>query len=122
VLGIDPFRKSQSKKSDRDEIYECHGDVLCPNPKCITSSPAERRYLSNKAVIVSRKPRTLRCLYCDTMIRIGFIGRRATKTYVPEDQAQGVSHVAGLAMFVTEEQAQNAGYHLAQSRPRRKQA
>jgi aspartate carbamoyltransferase catalytic subunit len=122
VLGIDPFRISQRKKAKEGEIYECHGDVLCPNPRCITSSPVERRYLSNRAVIVNRKPRTLRCLYCDTTIRIGFIGRRATRTYVPEDQAPEVSHLAGIAMFVTEEQAQNAGYNLAQARPRRKRA
>jgi aspartate carbamoyltransferase catalytic subunit len=122
VLGIDPFRTSHRKNAIPNEIYERHGDVLCPNPKCITSSPVERRYLSNKATVVSRKPMMLRCLYCDTTIRIGFIGRKATRTYLPQDQAREVSHSAGIEMFVTEEQAQSAGYHLAQARPRRKRA
>jgi aspartate carbamoyltransferase catalytic subunit len=122
VLGINPFRRSQTEKADKPEIYESYGDILCPNPKCVTSSPTERRYLSNRAILVNKRPTTLRCLYCDTVIRIGYIGRKTTRTYVPEHQVQQANQLAGAVMFVTEEQAQNAGYNLAQVRPRRKRA
>jgi aspartate carbamoyltransferase catalytic subunit len=111
VLGINPFRTSNTKDGPRDQIYECNY-LLCPNSRCITHNPVEQRYLSNKAAVLSTKPTVLRCVYCDTSIRIRFIGREKTRTYVPDESARKVTNLHRVAMFVTEDQAQKAGYTL----------
>jgi aspartate carbamoyltransferase catalytic subunit len=120
VLGIAPFRSSHAKEKTEktpSRIYERQGEPLCPNPRCITHDPAERRYLGNKAVIVHCKPAILRCLYCDTSIRIGFVGQAKTRTYLPETQAGELIDLHGIAMFATEEQARNAGYTARNGQP-----
>jgi aspartate carbamoyltransferase catalytic subunit len=78
VLGIVPFKSQCAEQPLSGQICKSEGDSLCPNRKCITNNPIERRYLPNKAVILRDKPTTLRCLYCDTTVRVAFeeTGRR----------------------------------------------
>jgi aspartate carbamoyltransferase catalytic subunit len=121
VLGIEPFGISNIKKKAQGQIYESDGDPICSNPRCITHNPAERRYLSNRAVVLRREPTILSCTYCDTSIRIRFVGHAKTKSYVPEEQAGALADLDGIAMFATEDQARNAGY-TARGGQRRKPA
>jgi aspartate carbamoyltransferase catalytic subunit len=118
ILGIDPFKTRRAEQPSSCQIYKSEGDALCPNPRCITNNPIERRYLLNRAVVLRGKPTTLRCLYCDTTARIAFIGQTKSRTYVPEHEAPELHDIAGLAMFTSEEQARRAGY-MAQGAPAR---
>ncbi len=110
VLGIKPFRLPHTTEKAPGRIYARQGDPICPNPRCITHNPVERRYLSNRAIVLHSRPMILRCLYCDTSIGVGFIGYAKTRTYLPERQAGELAELDGIALFVTEDQAQHAGY------------
>jgi aspartate carbamoyltransferase catalytic subunit len=109
VLGIRAFHTSEETVRE-DMIYE--GDIPCNNPKCITHNPAEQRYLINKAVVIPRKPTRIRCIYCDTSVDIGFVGRKASRTYVPEVQMPEIKDLHGIIFFAREDQARAAGYRL----------
>jgi aspartate carbamoyltransferase catalytic subunit len=119
VLGVSPFKTHHARESLPGRLYTSEGEALCPNPRCITNNPAERRYLANKALVLKGKPTALRCLYCDTAIRVAFIGRTKSRTYVAEPEAAEVRDLEGLAMFRDEDQARRAGY-AAQGMPGRK--
>jgi aspartate carbamoyltransferase catalytic subunit len=110
VLGVNPFKTRPTEKAAHDLIYKSEGDALCPNGKCITNNPIERRYLSNKALVLRGKPTILRCVYCDMTVRVAFVGNIKWKTYVPEHEAPEVRDVTGVAMFTSEDQANRAGY------------
>jgi aspartate carbamoyltransferase catalytic subunit len=119
VLGVSPFRTHHARESVPGRIYASAGEALCPNPRCITNNPAERRHLVNKALVLKGKPTMLRCLYCDTAIRVAFIGETKSRTYIAEPEAAEVRDLAGLALFRDEDQAKRAGY-AAPGMPERK--
>ena len=119
VLGVSPFKTHHARESFPGRIYRSEGEALCPNPRCITNNPAERRYLANKALVLKGKPTTLRCLYCDTAIRVAFIGQTKSRTYLAEPEAAEVRDLEGLALFRDEDQAKRAGY-AAHGMPDRK--
>jgi aspartate carbamoyltransferase catalytic subunit len=121
VLGIEPFRLAPATEKIQGQIYQRDGDPICPNQRCITRNPVERRYISNRAVVLRNAPTLLRCGYCDTSFRIGFVGQAKTKTYIPDEQAGELADLDGIALFVSEDQARNAGY-TARGGQRRKPA
>ncbi len=121
VLGIVPFKTQRTEERFPDQIYKSEGEALCPNPKCITNNSVECRYLSNKAVVLRGKPTTLRCLYCDTTVRVALIGQTESRTYVSEHEVPEIRDITGIAMFTSEEQARRAGY-MARGTPTREHA
>jgi aspartate carbamoyltransferase catalytic subunit len=110
VLGIVPSRLSSAKEKVHGQIYQREGDPICPNLKCITHNQIERRYISNRAIVLGTGPTILRCEYCDTSIRIRFVGHVKTKTYAPDERAGELADLDGIVMFTSEDQARNAGY------------
>lgn len=121
VLGVNPFKSRHSRDSFPGQIYKSEGEALCPNPRCITNNPAERRYLASKALVLKRRPITLRCLYCDTAVRVAFVGQTKSRTYIPEQDIAELCDIEGLALFRDEDQARQAGY-AAQGVPGRRHA
>ncbi len=46
-------------------VYKQDTGIKCPNPKCVSIQATETRYLKPEFKIVSFKPLTLRCSYCE---------------------------------------------------------
>jgi len=46
-------------------VYKRDFGVRCPNPRCVSVQEAETKYLKPEFKIVSLKPLTLRCVYCE---------------------------------------------------------
>lgn len=46
-------------------VYKQDTGIKCPNPKCVSIQVTETRYLKPEFKIVSFKPLTLRCSYCE---------------------------------------------------------
>ncbi len=46
-------------------VYKRDSGVRCPNRNCVSNQETEVRYIKPEFRIVSRKPLTLRCTYCD---------------------------------------------------------
>jgi aspartate carbamoyltransferase catalytic subunit len=61
VLGIEPFRAAETVPQRR--VY---GGLECPNPRCITQHPSEKRHLSPKFWLVRSTRTYARCVYCET--------------------------------------------------------
>lgn len=110
MLGIDPFRTQHTEEPLQRQIYKSEGESLCPNVRCITNNPAERRYLSNKVLVLGSKPMMLRCLYCDTTVEVACIGQAKSRTYLPAHGVPEIRDLSGVVMFTSEEQAKRAGY------------
>jgi hypothetical protein len=111
VLGIVPFGVSKIDHERRSAIHHFTDMLVCPNAKCVTNSPIERRYLSNQSIVLPGRQESLRCWYCDTSIAVGFVGHTRTKTYTPYDCAKKLTDLDKIVLFANEEQALAAGYH-----------
>jgi len=46
-------------------VYRRESGIRCPNPRCVSLQETEANYLKPEFKIVSRKPLTLRCIYCE---------------------------------------------------------
>ena len=46
-------------------VYRRESGIRCPNPRCVSIQETEIKYLKPEFKIVSRKPLTLRCPYCE---------------------------------------------------------
>ena len=46
-------------------LYRRESGVRCPNPRCVSVQETETKYIKPDFKIVSRKPLTLRCIYCE---------------------------------------------------------
>lgn len=46
-------------------VYDRNSGIKCPNPKCVSLQATEIKYLKPQFKIVSYKPITLRCSYCE---------------------------------------------------------
>jgi aspartate carbamoyltransferase catalytic subunit len=110
VLGIEPFKSVHVAAEASSPVYEHEGGILCPNPRCITHSPAEQRYLAQRAHLLLREGLSLRCAYCDTPIPIAVIGHKKSKTWEQNDGAARPLRLADTAFFRDEEEARRAGY------------
>jgi aspartate carbamoyltransferase catalytic subunit len=110
ILGIVPFASEANAVKRKSETLPSI-ERICPNPKCITHSPAEQRYVSHRAEVVrTRKPSTLRCVYCDTTVPVAFIGYRDSHTYVPEANLDKLPNLNNIMLFASEEEARSARF------------
>jgi aspartate carbamoyltransferase catalytic subunit len=95
-------------------IYKRDSGVKCPNRNCVSNQETEVRYIKPRFKVVSRKPLTLRCIYCDHELHPQYIassewhqGRLESKRYHSAD-----SHFArkirpeNLIIFASEKEAQ----------------
>jgi aspartate carbamoyltransferase catalytic subunit len=110
VLGIVPFNTHRLNEKIRPEVYVHEGSqTLCANAKCITHSRAEKN-LPQKFAIIERQPIMLRCLYCETSISVGIVADKCKHTYENRDHLDSQSSVKDISLFITQEQALEAGY------------
>jgi len=107
-------------------VYNREYGVKCSNPRCVTWQETEKNYLKPQFKIVSLKPLTFRCIYCEhgtepkyvasTEWQPGDDGRQALQ---PGQQPPGKENQAGnLIAFDSAEEAEKHGYlpgHYAQS-------
>jgi len=54
-------------------IYRRDSGVRCPNPLCVSNQETEVRYINPEFKIVSLKPLTLRCIYCEHELQPQYI-------------------------------------------------
>jgi aspartate carbamoyltransferase catalytic subunit len=96
-------------------VYKRDSGVKCPNINCVSNQETEVRYIKPEFKIVSRKPLTLRCLYCDHELHPQYVassdwheGRLENKKYHSVD-----SHLArkikpeNLIVFASENEAKS---------------
>jgi hypothetical protein len=99
-------------------VYKRDSGVKCPNTKCVSNQETEVRYIKPEFKIVSLKPLTLRCIYCEHELYPRYIassewheGKLENKKYHSAD-----SHWArkikpeNLIIFDSEEGAQSQGF------------
>jgi len=99
-------------------LYRRGFGAKCPNPRCVSVQETETRYLKPEFKIVSHKPLTLRCIYCEHGFEPKYIassdwheGRLAEKKYHSAD-----SHLArkikpdNLIIFNSEIEAEAYGF------------
>ncbi|MCD6299552.1 MAG: hypothetical protein J7L78_00040, partial [Dehalococcoidales bacterium] len=73
-------------------VYRRESGIKCPNPRCVSRQETEIKYLKPEFKIVSRKPLTLRCIYCEHGFEPKYIassdwheGKLETKKYHSAD-------------------------------------
>ena len=99
-------------------VYRRESGIKCPNPRCVSLQETEIKYLKPEFKIVSRKPLTLRCIYCEHGFEPKYIassdwheGKLETKKYHSAD-----SHWArkirpeNLLIFNSESEAEAHGF------------
>jgi aspartate carbamoyltransferase catalytic subunit len=99
-------------------IYKRDSGVKCPNMNCVSNQDTEVRYIKPQFKMVSRKPLTLRCTYCDHELHPPYVassewheGKLENKKYHSAD-----SHFArkikleNLIIFASEEDARAHGF------------
>ena len=64
VKEIPPPQEDSLPKIDYP-VYKRDFGVRCPNPRCVSVQETETKYLKPEFKIVSFKPLTLRCVYCE---------------------------------------------------------
>ena len=102
-------------------VYQRDYGVKCNNPHCVTRQESEQKYLKPGFKIVSRKPLTLRCVYCEHGTEPKYVassewheGKLEFKNYHP-----GTSHWAkriqpeNLIAFDSEKEAGEHGFKPA---------
>jgi aspartate carbamoyltransferase catalytic subunit len=116
ILGIEPFRSSRLDLHNSSDTY-IHDDdkTLCVNEKCISHNLAEKN-LPKKFIMIGQQPIRLRCLYCETSFAVGIIGDRQKRTYIQQDYFQGAENLKKITLFISQEQAREAGFAAADGR------
>jgi hypothetical protein len=95
-------------------VYRRDSAVTCSNAKCVSNQETEVKYIKPEFRIISRRPFTLRCVYCDHDLHPQFVassdwhqGKLESKKYHSAD-----SHMArkikpeNLIIFASEKEAQ----------------
>jgi aspartate carbamoyltransferase catalytic subunit len=91
---------------------------VCPNPRCVSIQATETKYLKPEFKIVSTKPLTLRCVYCEHGFEPKFVAstdwhehKLDTKKY-HSAKSHWSRHIRSenLIVFNTEEEAQAHGF------------
>jgi aspartate carbamoyltransferase catalytic subunit len=110
LLGVSPFKADGSDDRRGWDIYLHEADeTLCRNERCISHSSAEKN-LPKKFIINDRQTALLRCLYCETSVRVYFIADKCRGSYIQNDNLAKCRDLQNAALFRTEEQARAAGF------------
>ncbi len=108
-------------------VYNRESGLSCPNTRCVSVQATEVRYLAPEFKIVSRKPLTLRCVYCEHGFEPKFVastdwheGKIASKRYHPAG-SQWTSRIKpeNLVIFNSAEGAEERGFKPGIERGRR---
>jgi aspartate carbamoyltransferase catalytic subunit len=110
LLELVPTFANLPKPAKRYEPYSQPRGIECSNPKCISRSPAERRYLKSRFHLIQESPPTLRCAFCDVEQLPQAVGSAASQKY-SADLAGWREIVASERVFFADEaQALAEGY------------
>ena len=98
--------------------YKQNFGVSCPNPRCVSTQVTEKKYIQPKFKIVSRKPLTLRCMYCEHGFEPRYVassnwhdGRLDSKKYHSADSHwTGKIKLENLIIFDSEGEAEAHGF------------
>jgi len=99
-------------------LYSRDSGIRCPNPSCVSIQKTEIKYLRPEFKIVSRKPLTLRCIYCEHGFEPKYIasadwheGRLESKKYHSAD-SHWVKKIRpeNLIIFDSESEAEAHGF------------
>jgi aspartate carbamoyltransferase catalytic subunit len=99
-------------------VYKRNSGVRCPNMNCVSNQDTEVRYIKPEFKIVSRKPLTLRCSYCDHELQPRYIasaewheGKLENKKYHSADSyfARKIKP-ENLIIFASEDEARAHGF------------
>ena len=108
VLGLTPFAARDRPPPWR--VYNHPEGIKCPNPRCITHHPSERKHLAPKFWFVRSTRALARCFYCETDTEIGcwvnLTTRRVTTNF------DGIERVpaSDVLFFANPAEAVRAGY------------
>jgi aspartate carbamoyltransferase catalytic subunit len=99
-------------------VYRHEISPPCPNPRCVSIQATETKYLKPEFKIVSTRPLTLRCAYCEHGFEPKFVasadwheGKLDTKKYHSADSHwTRTIRPENLIVFNTEEEAQAHGF------------
>ena len=98
--------------------YKRDSGVRCPNPRCVSNQETEVRYIKSEFKIVSLKPLTLRCVYCEHELQAQYIassewheGKLENKKYHSADSWL-VRRIKpeNLIIFDTKNEAETRGF------------
>ena len=99
-------------------IYRRDTGVKCPNESCVSNQETEVRYIKPEFKIVSIKPLTLRCVYCEHELHPQYIassdwheGRLESKKYHRAD-SRWIRRIKpeNLIIFNSDSEAQAWGF------------
>lgn len=122
LLGASPIEVPEKDESFVRKTacpkYKKAIGVECPNPKCVSVSAGERRYIAPEFTIVNREPLTLRCVYCEHEIHPPYVatsdwheGIVENKRYYSSDSFM-LERIKpeNLIIFGSEKEAQEQGF------------
>ena len=99
-------------------VYKRESGVRCSNPTCVSNQETETRYIKPEFKIVSLKPLTLRCIYCEQELHPQYIassdwheGKLENKKYHSAESwlVQKIKP-ENLIIFDSEDEAQAWGF------------
>jgi hypothetical protein len=123
LLELQPtFANLPRPSTERYPTYSQPGGIECSNPKCISRSPAERRYLKSRFHLIQNTPPTLRCAFCDVEQTPHAIGSRSSQKYSVELSDRSEVDPDDRIFFTDEAQAIAAGYSLRKANKPKKAA
>jgi aspartate carbamoyltransferase catalytic subunit len=71
---VDILKKESSPSQKRVyPLYRRDFGVTCPNSKCVSVQETETRYIKTEFEIITNKPLTLRCVYCEHEVHPQYI-------------------------------------------------
>jgi len=99
-------------------VYKRDSGVKCPNRNCVSNQETEVRYIKPEFKIVSRRPLTLRCTYCDHELHPQYVassewheGKLENKKYHSTDSHFGRKiKPENLIVFASEKEARAQGF------------
>jgi len=124
-------REDDSFVYKRDyHVYRRDFGVRCSNPRCVSMQETETKYIKPEFNIVSKRPLTLRCVYCEHEVNPSYIasaewhdGTLDSKKYHSADShwARKIK-LENLILFDSESEAEAHGFkpsHFAKTRHKR---
>ncbi|MFA5308710.1 MAG: aspartate carbamoyltransferase [Dehalococcoidales bacterium] len=99
-------------------LYRQEPAPVCPNPRCVSIQSTETKYLKPQYKIVSKRPLTLRCVYCEHGFEPKYVASTDWHEHTQEMKKyhSADSHWAkdirpeNLIVFASEEEAQSYGF------------
>jgi len=99
-----------------------HFGIRCQNGKCVSVQQTEARYIKDEFKIVTKRPLTLRCVYCEHEVHPPYVasskwheGTLQNKQYYSSDSSMlGRIKPENMIIFGSEKEAQDQGFKPSQ--------